>query len=283
MPELPEAETIARALAERAAGRTVRRVRVIHPDVLLCDAAAFRRELAGRRIVEISRRGKNVIFHLDGDRVLAVNLGMTGRLLFLPGAPRAAAPAHAAVIFHLAPDGVLAYDDARRFGRLEVLDPAGWAARSARLGPEPLDPAFTARALGAILKGSRAPIRSLLIDQRRIAGIGNIYANEALFAARIHPAQRAASLAPGEVRRLHRAIRRILARAVEARGTTIRDYRDPGAAAGGFAPRLRVYGREGSPCPRCRCTIQRLVLAGRSAFLCPRCQPRNDGARTAYE
>lgn len=278
MPELPEAETIARRLRQCAAGRTIRRVRVVRPDVVAGDGAAFRRALDGRRILEIARRGKNVILGLDGHRVLAINLGMTGRLLFLPGAPRAAGPAHAAVIFHLEPDGVLVYDDARRFGRLEVLDPAGWAARCARLGPEPLDPAFTPRVLGAILKGSRAPIRSLLLDQRRIAGIGNIYANEALFAAGIHPARPAASLAPNEVRRLHGAIRRILARAIEARGSTIRDYRDADGSAGGFAPRLRVYGREGSACPRCAGTIERLMLAGRSAFLCPRCQPGNGWA-----
>lgn len=277
MPELPEAETIARRLRQCAAGRTIRRVFVLRRDVIEGSVNRFRRDLRRRRIEGVGRRGKNVIFELDGGMVLCVNLGMTGRLLFRhgPGWPAHAWPGHVAVGFHLTPGATLIYDDVRRFGRLQLLDAAAWAERSARLGPEPLDGSITAAALAQILAASRAPVRSLLLDQTRLAGIGNIYANEALFAARVHPARPAASLTAGEVRRLHRAIRAVLRRAIEARGTTIRDYRDPDAGPGAFAPRLRVYGREGSVCPRCRCTIERLMLAGRAAFLCPHCQPGN--------
>lgn len=275
MPELPEAETIARSLKDCAVGLTIRRVFVLRRDVIEGDVGRFRQGLRGRRIERVGRRGKNVVFELDGGMVLCVKLGMTGRLLFRYGLgwPADSWPRHVAVGFHLRPDATLIYDDVRRFGRLELLDAAAWAERSARLGPEPLEASFTAAALAQILAASRAPVRSLLLDQTRLAGIGNIYANEALFAARVHPARPAASLTRPEVGRLHRAIRAVLRRAIAARGTTIRDYRDPNHGAGDFAPRLRVYGREGSACPRCGCTIKRLVLAGRSTFLCPRCQP----------
>lgn len=284
MPELPEAETIVRVLREGATGRTIRRVRILHPDVLAGSAAAFRRGLRGRRIRHVGRRGKNVVLHLDSGRVLAVNLGMTGRLLLSERGARlnlARRLPHAAVVFDLEPGAILVYDDIRRFGRLSLLDAAGWAAHSARLGPEPLDPSFTPAALAAGLAGSRAPVRSLLLDQGRLAGVGNIYANEALFRARIHPARAGSSLESGEIRRLHRAIRSVLRAAIEGRGTTIRDYRDPGGGPGGFAPRLAVYGRDGVPCPRCGAPITRTVLRGRSAFFCPVCQPPDPTASGA--
>ncbi|MBI4521194.1 MAG: bifunctional DNA-formamidopyrimidine glycosylase/DNA-(apurinic or apyrimidinic site) lyase [Gemmatimonadetes bacterium] len=275
MPELPEAETIARALREGAIGRTIARVRVIRPDVVANPARLFQRRLVGRRILDLQRRAKSIVFHLDDGSLLAVSLGMTGRLLmYRVGRPRRAdMPPHAAVILETDPPGMIVYDDVRRFGRLELLDAAGWAARSAALGPEPLEDSFTLDVLGAILAPSRAPIRSLLLDQRKIAGVGNIYANEALFGARIHPARLAGTLQPAEVRRLHKTIRSVLARAIEARGTTIRDYRDPNGDSGGFAPRLVVYDRAGSRCRRCGTVIERTVFGGRSAFFCPSCQP----------
>ncbi|MGD2069068.1 MAG: zinc finger domain-containing protein, partial [Gemmatimonadota bacterium] len=172
----------------------------------------------------------------------------------------------------------LVFDDTRRFGTVECMDPAGWEAFDGRLGVEPLSPRFTARRLQELLSRSRSPLRSWLLDQGRVAGVGNIYAVESLWRARLHPRRPARSLDLSEARRLHRALRHILRNAVEAGGTTIRDYRDAGGRRGSFVRRLAVYGREGEACLRCRTSVERLVFGNRSAFLCPRCQPAGDDA-----
>ncbi|RMH18948.1 MAG: hypothetical protein D6701_05565, partial [Gemmatimonadetes bacterium] len=177
-----------------------------------------------------------------------------------------------AVWFPLDPPGVLVFDDVRRFGTVELLDGSAWAARTGALGPEPLEPRFRGDDLARALARSRAPVRSWLLDQRRIAGVGNIYANEALFRARVDPRRPAASLTRAEALALHRALRRVLREAIERRGTTLRDYRDASGEPGGNAPRLRVYGRDGRPCTRCKTPVERVVFSGRSAFLCPACQ-----------
>ena len=153
------------------------------------------------------------------------------------------------------------------------MEPSDWTRWSKRLGPEPLSPSFTGNRLGRTLASSRSPLRSLLLDQRRVAGVGNIYAVEALWAARLHPARPSNTVDGRGAKTLHRAIRRILRQAIEARGTTLRDYRTAEGEQGGFAPALHAYGREGQPCLRCRTPVERLVLSGRSAFFCPRCQP----------
>lgn len=223
----------------------------------------------------MGRRGKNVLFRLDGGRALLVNLGMTGRLL-LPGPGGAAEARHCGVRIHFHDGTALTYDDVRRFGALEILGARDWRRRNRALGPEPLSAGFTAGVLVGSLSGSRSPIRSWLLDQRRVAGVGNIYANEALWEARIHPLRPASSLDPGEARRLHRALRRILRAAIEARGTTLRDYRDASGDEGSFAHLLRVYGRDGRPCPRCGTEVERGVLSNRSIFVCRRCQPDPD-------
>jgi formamidopyrimidine-DNA glycosylase len=197
---------------------------------------------------------------------------MTGRLLVaLPG--ERCESRHPAITFLLDHGGRLVYDDVRRFGSLDVLDRSRWRAWSQGLGPEPLSRSFTARSLRHDLGHSRTPIRSWLLDQKKIAGIGNIYANEALFLAKIHPYRPAGSLGDVETRALHRALRKILRSAVEARGTTLRDYRDPLGQQGSFGPQLAVYGREGGPCPRCGGVVMRTVFGNRSAFFCSRCQP----------
>jgi formamidopyrimidine-DNA glycosylase len=161
----------------------------------------------------------------------------------------------------------------RRFGTVECLELDAWAERSARMGPEPLDRAFTARELHAALALSRAPIRSWLLDQRKIAGVGNIYANEALHLAGIHPMRQARGIDRARAAALHRGIRRVLNRAIGAGGTTIRDYRTAQGEAGRYARRLLVYGRDGIACARCGSEIRRVVFGGRSAFFCPTCQP----------
>ena len=273
MPELPEAETIARGLAGVLSGRTIRAVTVLREDVVDGSPARFRQVLADRRVSGVGRRGKNVVLTLDDASRVVVNLGMTGRLVPGPGSGPAPGSTHPAVLFHLEGGGSLAYDDVRRFGRLRHLSAAEWTRWSRGLGPEPLSRSFTGRRLAGILSRSRSPVRSLLLDQRRIAGVGNIYAVEALWFARIHPRTPAAAVGAGGATRLHRSLRRVLRAAVEAGGTTLRNYRAPDGNEGLFRRRLAAYGRAGHPCLRCRAAIERIVFGGRSAFCCPRCQP----------
>ncbi|HET9982240.1 MAG TPA: bifunctional DNA-formamidopyrimidine glycosylase/DNA-(apurinic or apyrimidinic site) lyase [Longimicrobiales bacterium] len=273
MPELPEAETIVRDLRARLPGRRVSDVEVVRPDILAPDltpqvlAAALR----GRAFDEIGRRGKNVVLRFDGDVRVVVNLGMTGRLV-MASSPRAAELSHVAARFRLEDGDALLFDDTRRFGRFDLYDAAGWAARSAELGAEPLSDEFTAGALYDLTRTSRTPIRNWLLDQRRVAGVGNIYANEALFRARIDPKRPARSLTRAESRRLRDALREVLAQAIERRGTTLSDYRDGTGAEGLFAHQLQVYGRAGEPCVRCGRPVERRVLSNRSYFFCPKCQ-----------
>lgn len=273
MPELPEAETIASDLRARIVGSSVVRVRVPFVDVLSPShsAAAFQERLQRRHIREVGRRGKNVVLSLDPDQFMVVNLGMTGRLV-VSDSPAAAQLRHIAVRFELDDGRALLYDDVRRFGRIELFSPEQWAARQITLGLEPLSDLFDGAALYARTQRSRSPIRNWLLDQRHVAGIGNIYANEALFRARIHPARPASSLGIRSVCHLRVALVDVLLEAVESRGTTLNDYRDGNGERGAFEPRLRVYGRESRPCPRCGSRIRRLVLSNRSAFFCPRCQ-----------
>jgi len=273
VPELPEAETIARDLRRRVVGRTVTGVVVPHPDVLAggLSPRALAAALRGRRIAAVGRRGKNVVFTFDGGPVLVVNLGMTGRLV-PSDAPGAAALRHVAVRFRLDDGRAILYDDIRRFGRLELHSPESWERRQAELGVEPLSDAFTAHRLYEWTRDSRAPIRNWLLDQTRVAGIGNIYSNEALFRAGIRPTRRAGSLTRAEAARLRDAIREVLTEAIRKRGTTVQAYRDGAGEAGEYAPFLRVYGRAGEPCPVCGTPIRRVVISNRSAFYCPRCQ-----------
>jgi formamidopyrimidine-DNA glycosylase len=275
MPELPEAETIVRGLRRTVSGRLVESVQVLHDDVLRVPPARFRRCVSGRTIHEVRRRGKNVVFRLSGDHVLLVNLGMTGRLLTLAptGVGAAFPPTHPALRFKLGGGSTLVFDDVRRFGTVECLSDAEWSARDETLGPEPLADAFTPAGLARQLARSRSPIRSWLLDQRNVAGVGNIYANEALWRARIHPRRPANQLGRADAKRLHAALRDVLTMAIEAQGTTLRDYRTSDGESGGFGISLSVYGRQGSPCPRCGSSVERLVFGNRSAFLCPRCQP----------
>ena len=261
-----------RGLRPAIEGRTIVQARVHHGDVLRVSPPAFRKRVRGRRIEEVGRRAKNIVLRLD-DGVLVVNLGMTGWLAPLGFPDRSPPrPTHPAVSFRL-DVGRLVFDDVRRFGCLEALDSDVWAARSAALGPEPLTDAFTAAGLHDTLSRSRSPVRSWLLDQRRVAGIGNIYACEACFLAAVHPARRGISVTVPEAEALHAAIRDVLAAAVDAGGTTIRDYRNADGGSGEFVHRLKVYGREGQPCLRCNTRIERIVFGNRSAFLCPSCQP----------
>lgn len=277
MPELPEAETIARGLNRVLPGRVVARVTVLREDVVDGPADEFAAAVEGERFGAAGRRGKNVVLLLGNSSRVVVNLGMTGRLL-----PDRAASAHPAVLLRLEDGGFLVYDDARRFGRVAFLTAPEWNRWSRSLGPEPLARSFTARRLQGILARSRSPVRNLLLDQKRIAGVGNIYAVEALWAARIHPRTPADVVEPAAATRLHRALRKVLRDAIRARGTTLRDYRAADGAKGGFGPELRAYGRAGEPCARCRAPIRRVVFTGRSAFCCPRCQGAGHDPRSIH-
>ena len=271
MPELPEAETIARDLDPRLAGARISDITVHHPDVLAADPARFTRQLIARTFAGAGRRGKNVVLPLQDGGRLVVNLGMTGRLV-LSDAPRAGELRHIAVRFALEDGRSLLYDDIRRFGLLEVFEPRAWRERDAELGIEPLGDQFTAAALLAMTRHTRVPIRNFLLDQYRVAGVGNIYALEALFRAGIRPTRRGHTITREEAGRLRDALREVLELAILNRGTTFSDYRDGSGEAGAFEPLLRVYGREGTPCTACGTPIKRRVLTNRSAFYCPSCQ-----------
>jgi formamidopyrimidine-DNA glycosylase len=281
VPELPEAETIVRGLRSTIVGERIVRAEVLKPDILREARRSFTPKLRGRTVVAVERRAKNVLIRLDGERLVAVNLGMTGRLLPFPTPPRGAArPSHPAVRFRFASGAVLVFDDTRRFGSVECLRAHEWNERSARMGPEPLEDRYKSADLHAALATSRSPVRSWLLDQRRIAGVGNIYAAEALHLAGIHPQRPARDIGEEEAAALHASIRKVLSDAIRAGGTTIRDYRTADGEKGQYRRRLHVYGREGDPCRRCGSTVDRAVFGNRSAFFCPRCQPRSRPAQS---
>jgi len=280
MPELPEAETIVRGLRETLPGRKVQRIEVRRPDLLASSAASFRGALTARIFGGLSRRGKNLVLGVEGAEsrrgsaatLLVVNLGMSGRLLHRTLDASDPPPTHPGVRFHLDDGSLLVYHDPRRFGRLAAMTGEEFRTWSATLGPEPLDPAFTPKGMATALANSISPIRSWLLDQRKIAGVGNIYANEALFLAGIDPRTPAREIEGERAKELHGRVREVLRDAIRARGTTLRDYRTAQGWEGEYALQLRVYGRDGEPCPKCGTTIERVVFGGRSAFVCAGCQ-----------
>ena len=273
MPELPEAETIVRDLQRRVIGRTITGSKVVFADILGAGLTPQRlgRLLKGRTIEAVERRAKKVVLRLSGAAVLVISLGMTGRVV-VSSAQRAHELRHIAVRLDLDDGTALLYDDARRFGSIEVYTDELWQARQVALGLEPLSDDFTAERLFQMTRLSKTPIRNWLLDQTRISGIGNIYASEALFQAGVRPTRRARNLTRGEAARLRESLRSVLNASIMARGTTLSDYRDADGVEGGFEPLLQVYDRTGQPCARCRSSIKRVVLTNRSAFYCPRCQ-----------
>jgi formamidopyrimidine-DNA glycosylase len=272
MPELPEVEVICRGLAPRLLGRRI--VRVSLSDKRLREESppeAFARWLPGRAVLEFGRRGKYLVCRLEGGVTLLLHLGMTGRLLLGP-APMPAFP-HVHLTFHLADGLDLLFQDIRRFGQALVFPPGAPLAPLAQVGPEPFDRQVTARRLAAQAQGRARPLKNFLLDGRVLAGIGNIYASEIMFAARLHPATPAGRLSLRDWGRVLRHTRRILAAAIAKGGTTINDYLDHHGRTGLFQTELLVYGKDGEPCARCRAAILRLNQGGRSTFFCPRCQP----------
>ncbi|MGQ9921604.1 MAG: bifunctional DNA-formamidopyrimidine glycosylase/DNA-(apurinic or apyrimidinic site) lyase [Desulfobacca sp.] len=271
MPELPEVEVIRRGLAKKLIGQTFREVQRNDKRLRRQSEAEALAGLVGRTVRRLTRRGKYLLIHLDDGQTLLVHLGMTGRLLLLPAA--CPLPPHVHLLLTCASGQRLAYQDVRRFGQV-ILYPAGVVPEELRqLGLEPWSRRLTPEWLAQQAANRTRPIKNLLLDGRLIAGIGNIYASEILFAVGLHPEQPAGQLSLSQWQALLQACRRILAQAIRAGGTTIANFSDCEGQAGLFAVQLQVYGRAGKPCPVCSTPIQRLVMAGRSTYWCPRCQP----------
>jgi formamidopyrimidine-DNA glycosylase len=272
MPELPEVEVIKRGLAPRLVGRRFLTVTV--GDKALRQASSpeeLVRWLPGRRLEGLKRRGKYLVFRLEGGVTLLIHLGMTGRLLM--GVPRNHEP-HVHVFFTLEESITLAFQDVRRFGQVLIFPPGTPLDPLEQVGREPFSRRVTPEWLAEISRGRSRPLKNFLLDGRILAGIGNIYACEIMFAAGLHPATPAGALRLADWERVLQETRRILRRAIRQGGTTVNDYLNSHGETGLFQVELMVYGREGEPCHRCGKTIKRLVQAGRSSFFCPRCQPK---------
>jgi formamidopyrimidine-DNA glycosylase len=279
VPELPEVETIRRQLAPHLEGRTLEDVEILDSRWTRPDApGAVQSGLRGRVVEEVGRAGKYLVWRLSGEHFLLMHLRMTGALLFDPSSD----PPHTRVRFSLGGGHRLVYNDPRRFGTGHLV--AGATARDAylgcRLGVEPLTPEFTAEYLRAQARGRVAPVKSFVLDQRRIAGVGNIYADEALFRARIHPLRPAGSLTAAQFEALREAIEHALLAGIDAKGATIDDFRHVDGAQGSFQDLFCVHQREGRPCPACGTAIRKLVVGGRGTYVCEQCQrrPRGRGA-----
>lgn len=299
MPELPEVETVKRGLEQVMAGRTIAKVTQNRPDLRFPFPDGFRRRLAGKKILGLNRRAKYVLVGLEGDLTLLMHLGMSGRFEII-GRDRSSSPgkfhhpagsgqsagkavqSHVHVIFHLTGGTDIQYADPRRFGYMDLIEAQDLEthARLADLGPEPLGNHMNGRLLTDIFKGKQRSLKAVLLDQKLIAGIGNIYACEALHRARLSPTRRAASLSTGRKKGLERvdtlagAIRDVLSEAIAAGGSSLRDYVQTDGALGYFQHAFRVYDREGQPCARDKCggTVKRIVQNNRSTFFCSSCQ-----------
>ena len=295
MPELPEVEIVRRRLLTCLPGLLVRDVVVNDAKVSDRSEVELRALLAGRRVLGLRRRGKYLIVDLGGleaggtgetggmdgmgeaevggPTTAVIHLRMTGQLLFRPG-PADRPPRF---VWVLDPRTELHFQDVRRFGRLWAFDPAAEDEFFAGMGPEPFGDAFDVAYLRRALEGRRTPLKAFLLDQRRIAGVGNIYADEALFRARLHPLRAAGSVGPREARRLHAALLETLQAGIDHEGSSIESFVDPAGERGSFQEILNVYQRTGEPCRVCGTTVRRTVVGGRGTHFCPRCQPRRGG------
>lgn len=271
MPELPEVETIARGLRPVLVGRTIISMSIPGGHLIRQNQKLFQSKLIGRRILDTHRRGKILFLELDDDTLLAFHLRMTGRLGMAPTGRTVGKHVH--LLLDLDNDTTLFFQDQRKFGTCgyyKAEELKAWPFY-ASLGPEPF--ALSARDFASMLKGRKGRIKALLLDQRFVAGIGNIYADESLFRARVHPATPANVLSPNKARRLHTAIQAVLHEAIAAGGSSIRDYRTASGLVGSFQNAFHVYGRGSQPCTRCGSLIQTAKVAGRTSSFCPRCQP----------
>jgi len=272
MPELPEVETVRRALDPAVVGRRLERVEILDGRLVRpFEPLEVAMELEGEVVQGLDRRGKYLIFRFVSGRVLLVHLRMTGSFVHsdgsLPDDP------YRRAVLTLDNGSDVGYRDVRRFGTWLLLEPGELDPYLAeRLGDEPFSEAFTPRALGRRLEGRRAPVKAALLDQRSLAGMGNIYADEALWRARIHPLRPAGELKPAEIKRLHAAVREALELGIARRGATLSDYRMPNGDSGAMQHEFEAYGREGEPCSRCGTPIAKIRAGGRGTWFCPRCQ-----------
>jgi formamidopyrimidine-DNA glycosylase len=274
VPELPEVESVRRRLAPLLEGRRLERVEISDGRLTRpFDPDQVARELEGERIVAVDRRGKYLIVRFESGRALLIHLRMTGSLRHAPAESLPDDP-HRRAVVRLDDGSDVAYRDVRRFGTWLLLE-AGDVTRyvDERVGREPLETSFRARDLGARLAHRRAPVKAAILDQRTLAGIGNIYADEGLWRARVHPLREARSLSEGEVQALHRSIRRTLEHGIARQGSTLRDYALPDGGSGEMQHEFKVYGRTGEPCDRCGTPIEKIRVGGRGTWYCPTCQP----------
>jgi formamidopyrimidine-DNA glycosylase len=275
VPELPEVETIRTRLEPVLVGRRFERVRIDDGRVTRpFEPAQVAAELEGERVAAVERRGKYLVVRFESGRVLLIHLRMTGNLLHAArGAPAEAS--HVRAVVRLDDGSDVLYRDVRRFGTWLLVEPEELDPYLAdRLGEEPLGAGFTPGTFGRRLAGRRAPLKAALLDQRSLAGMGNIYADEALWRARLHPLRPAGSLTTPELRRLHRAVRAALEAGLRRQGATLRDYRTPDGGRGSMQEEFRVYGRAGEHCDRCGTPIEKTRVGGRGTWYCPSCQVR---------
>ena len=271
MPELPEVETVRRGLERLVVGKTIGQVRVRYAKMIGTGVDSFVHDLPSQTIERIGRRGKYLLFYLTGG-VLISHLRMEGKYLFYPDAVPERTHAH--VFFEMTDGGTLVYEDVRKFGTMELLrkDQLETYFTARKLGPEPTEADFLLAPFAAALGRSKKPIKPYLLEQTLVVGLGNIYVDEALWRARIHPARPAASLKPAEAKRLREQIIEVLQLGIEKRGSTIRTYRNALGEDGTMQDFLQVYGKTGQPCARCGSPIEKIKLGGRGTHLCPHCQ-----------
>jgi formamidopyrimidine-DNA glycosylase len=277
VPELPEVETIRRHLAPQVEGRTIERLEVL--DARWCDPAPpeeLAQAVDGRRIERLSRRGKYLDWELEDEVHVVMHLRMTGNILLVAAAEDVSERKHLRVRITLDDGNRALFVDPRRFGTGDVLlgDDARDDYFDRRLGVEPLGPDFTADALRAQAAGRRQPVKAFLLNQERVAGVGNIYADEALFIAGIHPLRPVGTLKPAQITALRDAVIEVLNAGIEAKGASIDDFRHPDGAQGSFQERFLIHLREGQPCVRCGTTVKKMRAAGRGTYVCEHCQPR---------
>jgi formamidopyrimidine-DNA glycosylase len=280
MPELPEVETVRRGLLPVLEGAVIARAEVNRPDLRWPLPAGMAARLTGARVTALRRRSKYILADLSTGETLLLHLGMSGRILVSGGQIGTFHHAHPApekhdhVVLHTGAGVRITFNDARRFGAMDLMATQAEAAHPllAGLGPEPLGNSFSEAYLAGRLAGKRTPVKAALLDQRIVAGLGNIYVSEALFRARISPRRLAGNLGPARIARLVPVIREVLGEAIAAGGSSLRDYRHTDGELGYFQHRFRVYDREGQPCPVCGTAVSRIVQSGRSTFFCPSCQ-----------
>jgi formamidopyrimidine-DNA glycosylase len=275
VPELPEVETVRRRIAPVLEGRRLARVEIADPRLTRpADPVEVAHELEGEQVAVVDRRGKYLIVRFRSGRALLIHLRMTGTVLLNDGRHLAEGEdPHRRATIRLDDGSDVTYRDVRRFGTWLLLEPDEVDAYvDARVGREPLAEAYKAKHLAEKLERRKAPIKAAILDQRTVAGVGNIYADEALWRARVHPLTPANELAPEAVKALHRGIRDALRAGIARQGSTLRDYRLPDGAAGAMQHEFKVYGRGGEPCERCGTPIDKIRVAGRGTWYCPTCQ-----------